>query len=67
MLCPKCKSKIVTINTVNSENNEVFRQRKCTVCGYSFFTSEFEIEDNPQFRKEYGHLCYLKKIGKGVK
>ena len=50
MICPKCKGKLRTIDTVNTPDNEVYRRRHCKECGYEFYTIEFEAEcdDNLQ-------------------
>lgn len=40
MVCPKCGGKVLVIDTAGERNNTVYRRRKCTVCGHSFFTKE---------------------------
>lgn len=59
MKCPKCKGRVAVKDTVNVFWNEVYRQRKCLECGHVFYTAEFEVEPNAQFRKEW-HLYHKK-------
>ena len=55
MTCPKCKSKVEILETVNVSWNEVYRRRHCLNpdCNHQFFTAEFEVEPNKRFRKEW--------------
>lgn len=54
MICPKCGGKIKTNDVLNKpDTNEVYRKRVCTSCDHYFYTIEFEVEDNPQFQKEW--------------
>ena len=50
MICPKCKGKLHTIDTVNTPDNEVYRRRQCKECGYEFYTIEFEAECDDKFK-----------------
>ena len=45
MFCPKCGTKTKVIESREVEE-EVFRNRKCPNCGYSFYTEEFESEES---------------------
>ena len=54
MICPKCKSKAKTVaGAINKEHDEVYRKRVCTECGYKFYTVEFPVEPNIQFKDEF--------------
>ena len=53
MKCPKCQSSIETIATVNVTWNEIYRKKKCHACGNIFYTAEFEVAENPRFKKEW--------------
>ena len=62
MHCPKCNGKVgVLDSTINPKDNEIFRKRKCNVCGHIFYTIEFEVEDNERFREEYNFFYRNKK------
>lgn len=39
MLCPNCDGDITVMETIN-QPRATYRQRKCTVCGFKFFTKE---------------------------
>ena len=52
MVCPKCGGKIRVTDTFPTENNEIYRHRKCDVCCYSFYTVEFEVEYSEQLGRE---------------
>lgn len=56
MKCPKCGGEIKVCCTTYTEENEIYRRRKCFSCGHVFYTMEFEVEENPAFRKEWGRL-----------
>lgn len=52
MICPKCKGRIFTTDTVNNNSeNETYREKKCGDCGAVFYTVEFEAVDNDRFKK----------------
>lgn len=53
MNCLKCNGKVLVVDTVNTSNNEVYRKRKCTECGHSFYTAEFEVEYDQGFADEW--------------
>ena len=41
MICPKCGGKIKVLDVRhNTRTNEDYRKRRCTECGYTFFTVE---------------------------
>ena len=56
MKCPKCGSKTSIINKLTSSNNEVYIKNGCSNCGHIFFTAEFDIEETPEFKKEWNEL-----------
>lgn len=53
MHCPKCEHlKTKVVDTVyNKTDDEFYRRRVCLKCRHRFYTVEFIIEDNEQFRK----------------
>lgn len=55
MVCPKCNGKVTVIDTVqDTDNNEIYRKRKCCNCEYIFYTTEFEVRKTPQFKEDWG-------------
>lgn len=57
MKCPKCNSdSLVKCTRHDYKENEVFRERKCNVCGERFFTVEFPVEENEDFKKIWRQL-----------
>ena len=70
MKCPKCGGKTRVTDNVNIiSTNERYRQRTCKECGHKFYTVEFEVEDDEQFRKtwikNHRHGVWVNKILKG--
>ena len=54
MKCPKCDSKKTSVvNKLISQDNEVYKKRACIACGHIFYTTEFEVDFNEQFKKEW--------------
>lgn len=53
MVCPKCKGKVVIVDSVNTPEEEIYRRRKCIECGHNFYTVEFEVECNAKFEEEW--------------
>lgn len=52
MQCPKCNGKVIVIDSSNNtDDNETYRRRKCTVCGYKFYTSEMVVEHTDEFKR----------------
>lgn len=49
MLCPACSSKLKVVDTVRNDE-EVYRRKRCTVCGKLVFTRELEVEPDPEYR-----------------
>lgn len=54
MKCPNCEGDVKVIDTVkNTDTNEIYRKRKCSVCGHVFFSIEFEVEQDERFKQEW--------------
>lgn len=52
MTCPNCGGKVRVINSANNtDDNEVYRRRECTVCGSRFYTTEFLVEHTDEFKQ----------------
>ena len=52
MKCPNCESgNIGVIDIVHTgiNDNETYRKKRCSKCGYTFYTVEYEIIRNPKF------------------
>lgn len=54
MNCPKCKGKVKVIDSVNTQDNEIFRRRRCVVCVHEFYTREYEIIPDTKFKSIWG-------------
>lgn len=52
MTCPKCGGGARVVDTFPTENNEVYRRRRCDDCWNAFYTIEFEVEDTKELEKE---------------
>jgi transcriptional regulator NrdR family protein len=61
MNCPKCSGAVMVRDTTYTEENEIYRRKKCRECGHVFYTMEFEVEDNPAFRAEWSRLIKTAK------
>lgn len=62
MTCPRCGGKTRVIDTVNSlEESEIYRKRKCCDCELAFYTTEYVVKNDMEFRKTwYGnHRSYI--------
>jgi len=54
MKCPKCGSKSYVVDTAqDSAANETYRRRMCEKCKHAFFTIEFEVERDKNFRETW--------------
>lgn len=50
MICPKCGGKIKVSDLVhNDTHNETYRRKECKLCGYRFYTTEYEVEKTSEF------------------
>ena len=54
MDCPKCLGKLITKDVVNNPiENEIYRMKKCSSCGHTFFTVEYEVTINKRFEEDW--------------
>jgi transcriptional regulator NrdR family protein len=54
MKCPKCNGKVRAVDSVHVEpRNEIYRKRKCTVCGHIFYTIEFEVDHDNALKRDW--------------
>ena len=52
MTCPECGSESAVWDIAKARE-ELYRKRKCKVCGLKFCTIEYEVEYDENFRKEW--------------
>lgn len=52
MKCPNCGNGVMVWDTARSEE-EIYRKRKCKVCGHKFCTIEYEVDYDAKFKKEW--------------
>ena len=53
MYCPTCGGVLVACETItNTDDQEVYRKRRCSGCGYEFYTVEYEVIANDSFMNE---------------
>lgn len=50
MTCPVCGGKTRVADIVHTPENEVYRRVECRDCGHSFYTVEYEIENDKTLR-----------------
>lgn len=61
MKCPKCGEKTRVIEVVNnSDDLEVYRQRRCPSCGYLMYTTESVTVWSSDFDERW-HKYYRRK------
>ena len=54
MVCPRCGGKIGVVDSVhNTDENEIYRKRKCKDCELIFYTTEFTIRRDEKFIREW--------------
>lgn len=53
MKCPKCGGDVRIVDIVRAADNELWRKKKCEDCKRIFYTIEFEVEENQQFKEEW--------------
>lgn len=66
MLCKYCGGKTIVIDGAkNHEQEEIYRCRVCIDCGMMFYTVEFPVEVDEQFRKAWvsNHRKHFKVRG----
>ena len=59
MNCPECGSESAVWDIAKARE-ELYRKRKCKVCGLKFCTIEYEVEYDENFRKDwvtYNRAC----------
>lgn len=65
MICPKCKKKVKVLDlAIDNYHSEMYKKLHCEDCSYTFFTVEFEVEENKQFKKIWHKYKRRKKYGK---
>lgn len=67
MKCSNCGGKVTVVDTVkNSDTNEIYRHRVCTVCDNTFYTIESEIKTTPEFMNRFHryHRSFQYRINK---
>lgn len=65
MTCPVCKGKIRVTDVTHTSDNETYRQKRCVKCGHTFYTVEFEVEDDKTLRdilRKYARQYAYKKF-----
>lgn len=53
MYCPKCGRVAGQLDHIVTDQKEIYRERYCKACDYKFYTVEYEVENNSQFKKEW--------------
>lgn len=53
MKCPRCKSTVKVVDNTHMPDNSICRRRKCTVCGFSFYTCENAVEYNAELAEKW--------------
>lgn len=57
MVCSKCGGKsLVKDVTYNPDENEIYRFRRCTNCGFRFYTVEYEVIVNKRFEEDWAEF-----------
>lgn len=57
MVCPDCGGKLTVVDTVRDED-DVYRRRKCAVCGRLVYTLESEVEADAKYHSNWNNLIY---------
>lgn len=54
MTCPNCNGKVRVVDCTDVDpRNEIYRKRKCTVCGHIFYTVEFEVDYDDSLKQDW--------------
>lgn len=53
MKCSACGGKVTVTTALPGADNEIYRKRKCTECGRISYSTEFEVEFDDKFQKEW--------------
>lgn len=52
--CPKCGEAARVIDSCrNIDDNEMYRKNACVACKHTFFSVEYEIEDDAAFKRKW--------------
>lgn len=68
MRCPNCGGEISVLETIN-QPKDILRQRKCSVCGFKFYTKESVVPADTvkpvfdEWLRERSRKCRAKKKG----
>lgn len=49
MICPVCEGKLEVVDTVR-DIDDIYRRRKCKLCGQLIYTTESEVQPDTAFR-----------------
>lgn len=60
MICPECSGKLNVVDTVR-DTEEVYRRRKCSVCGRLVYTRESEVYPNAVYRSNWATCVHNKR------
>ena len=55
MNCPECNSKLEVINVVR-DTDDIYRRRRCKVCGKLVYTHESEVIPDAAYRSNWTNL-----------
>ena len=53
MKCPNCGGRVHVENTLNMDDNKVYRRRQCNSCKFVFGTIEYITKMQDQFNKDW--------------
>ena len=64
MICPKCKSQNIRVyDSFPSEDDYVFRRRKCKDCGEKFRTVELVMEGDSTLKYKFSDAIATRHYG----
>lgn len=58
MVCTVCGRDVRVTDTLPSDDNCIYRRRKCLECGHSFFTMEIEIDILDRYHSQNWKRAY---------
>jgi hypothetical protein len=61
MKCPKCFGPVRVCDTTYTEENEIYRRKRCRNCGSIVYTLEFEVENNSALQEDWNRLLKTAK------
>lgn len=53
MICSRCSGSLRVIDTRHVSDNRTYREKKCSDCGQTTWTIEYEVIDTPKFVAEW--------------